>query len=252
MDGGALYVTEALGSSFIEDATFRPRYVTPATPRPLNYAGDFPIKTWSARTVTCPCRASSSKIKRCQYRMRPASADAGRVRGGQQLGTGALRPPGEFVFMCPTWRFRGSICLNFLSTCRVSESFAEWLEVLVWGEGAKWMLHLLNASVLQGGRKGVVRIWRVLHEVGCRTRKWTCDTLDDEYRICFARFWINVTTTFLALNFWLCSLTLRDGFLYRVRQITFSFLKCYKKTTEYFLKFLFLFESTILPVNNGK
>ena len=41
-------------------------------------------------------------------------------------------------------------------------------------------------------------------------------------------------------------------FKYRVRQITFSFLKCYKKTTEYFLKFLFLFESTILPVNNGK
>ena len=25
-----------------------------------------------------------------------------------------------------------------------------------------------------------------------------------------------------------------------------------KKTTEYFLKFNFLFESTILPVNNGK
>ena len=25
-----------------------------------------------------------------------------------------------------------------------------------------------------------------------------------------------------------------------------------KKTTEYFLKFLFLFESTILPFNNGK
>ena len=25
-----------------------------------------------------------------------------------------------------------------------------------------------------------------------------------------------------------------------------------KKTTEYFLKFLFLFESTILPVNNEK
>ena len=25
-----------------------------------------------------------------------------------------------------------------------------------------------------------------------------------------------------------------------------------KKTTEYFLKFLFLFENTILPVNNGK
>ena len=27
--------------------------------------------------------------------------------------------------------------------------------------------------------------------------------------------------------------------------------KCFKKTTEYFLKF-FLFQSTILPVNNGK
>ena len=25
-----------------------------------------------------------------------------------------------------------------------------------------------------------------------------------------------------------------------------------KKSTEYFLKFLFLFESTILPANNGK
>ena len=25
-----------------------------------------------------------------------------------------------------------------------------------------------------------------------------------------------------------------------------------KKTTEYFLKFLFLFESTVLPLNNGK
>ena len=25
-----------------------------------------------------------------------------------------------------------------------------------------------------------------------------------------------------------------------------------KKTTEYFLKFIFLFESTMLPVNNGK
>ena len=43
----------------------------------------------------------------------------------------------------------------------------------------------------------------------------------------------------------------RSCTLYRVRQITF-FLKCYKKTTEYFLKFLFLFESTILPVNKGK
>ena len=38
---------------------------------------------------------------------------------------------------------------------------------------------------------------------------------------------------------------------YRVRQIPF-FEKCFKKTTKYFLKFLFLFESTILPVNNGK
>ena len=38
---------------------------------------------------------------------------------------------------------------------------------------------------------------------------------------------------------------------YRVLQIPF-FWKMLKKTTEYFLKFLFLFESTILPVNNGK
>ena len=39
---------------------------------------------------------------------------------------------------------------------------------------------------------------------------------------------------------------------YRVRQIPFLFFeKCFKKTTEYFLKFLFLFASTILPVNNG-
>ena len=31
------------------------------------------------------------------------------------------------------------------------------------------------------------------------------------------------------------------------------FGKCFKKkTTEYFLKFLFLFESTILPINNEK
>ena len=34
---------------------------------------------------------------------------------------------------------------------------------------------------------------------------------------------------------------------------TFLFLEnVLKKTTEYFLKFLFLFENTILPVNNGK
>ena len=33
----------------------------------------------------------------------------------------------------------------------------------------------------------------------------------------------------------------------------FFFGKCFKtKLLEYFLKFLFLFESTILPVNNGK
>ena len=32
----------------------------------------------------------------------------------------------------------------------------------------------------------------------------------------------------------------------------YFFGKCLKKTTEYFLKFLFLFKSTILPVNNGK
>ena len=30
------------------------------------------------------------------------------------------------------------------------------------------------------------------------------------------------------------------------------FGKCFKKSTEYFLKFVFLFESAILPVNNGK
>ena len=41
------------------------------------------------------------------------------------------------------------------------------------------------------------------------------------------------------------------GKLYRVRQITF-FWKMLWKNTEYFLKFRFLFESTILPVKNGK
>ena len=41
--------------------------------------------------------------------------------------------------------------------------------------------------------------------------------------------------------------------MYRVRQIPLFYGKCFKrKTTEYFLKFLFLFESTILSVNNGK
>ena len=35
-------------------------------------------------------------------------------------------------------------------------------------------------------------------------------------------------------------------------QITSFFGKCFKKTTEYFLKFLFLIKSTLLPVNNGK
>ena len=41
---------------------------------------------------------------------------------------------------------------------------------------------------------------------------------------------------------------------YRLPQIPFFFGKCFKitKTAEYFLKFLILFESTILPVNNGK
>ena len=37
---------------------------------------------------------------------------------------------------------------------------------------------------------------------------------------------------------------------YRVRQIIFFLENALKKTTEYFLKFLFLFK--ILPVNNGK
>ena len=36
-----------------------------------------------------------------------------------------------------------------------------------------------------------------------------------------------------------------------VPQIPF-FGKCFKKNTEYSLKILFLFESTILPANNGK
>ena len=40
--------------------------------------------------------------------------------------------------------------------------------------------------------------------------------------------------------------------IYRIRQITFFLENAFKKTTEYFLKFLFLFESTILPVNNEK
>ena len=40
--------------------------------------------------------------------------------------------------------------------------------------------------------------------------------------------------------------------LYRVRQIPFFIEYALKKTTEHFLKFLFLFESPILPVNNGK
>ena len=35
--------------------------------------------------------------------------------------------------------------------------------------------------------------------------------------------------------------------IHRVRQITFLLENALKKTTEYFLKFLFLFESTILP-----
>ena len=33
---------------------------------------------------------------------------------------------------------------------------------------------------------------------------------------------------------------------------TFFLENTLKKTTEYFLKFLFLFESTIIPVNNEK
>ena len=39
--------------------------------------------------------------------------------------------------------------------------------------------------------------------------------------------------------------------IYKVRQITF-FGRYFKKTTKYFPKFLFWFESTIFPVNNGK
>ena len=43
-----------------------------------------------------------------------------------------------------------------------------------------------------------------------------------------------------------------DVSFYRVRQISFFLENALKQTTEYFLKFLFLFESTILPFNNGK
>ena len=39
---------------------------------------------------------------------------------------------------------------------------------------------------------------------------------------------------------------------YRVRQISFFLENALKATTEYFLKFLYLFESTILSVNNEK
>ena len=41
-------------------------------------------------------------------------------------------------------------------------------------------------------------------------------------------------------------------FNYRVRQIPFFLENAFKKTTKYFLKFLFLFESTIFPINNEK
>ena len=37
-----------------------------------------------------------------------------------------------------------------------------------------------------------------------------------------------------------------------IRQFPFFFENALKKTTEYFLKFLFLFQSTILSINNGK
>ena len=39
---------------------------------------------------------------------------------------------------------------------------------------------------------------------------------------------------------------------YRVRKISFFLENALKNTIEYFLKFLFLFESTILSVNSGK
>ena len=37
-----------------------------------------------------------------------------------------------------------------------------------------------------------------------------------------------------------------------ITQIAFFLENALKKTTEYFPKFLFLFESTIFPFNNGK
>ena len=39
---------------------------------------------------------------------------------------------------------------------------------------------------------------------------------------------------------------------YRVRQIPFFLENALKETINHFLKFLFLFESAILPVNNGE
>ena len=53
----------------------------------------------------------------------------------------------------------------------------------------------------------------------------------------------------LKKNYWIFS---QISFLFGriVLQNTFFLENALKKTTEYFLKFLFLFESTILPVNN--
>ena len=56
-------------------------------------------------------------------------------------------------------------------------------------------------------------------------------------------------STFHWLKHILCFMSARSR---RIRQITFFLENTLKKTTEYFLKFLFLFESTILPVNNAK
>ena len=118
-----------------------------------------------------------------------------------------------------------------------------------------WMLsrplvfvsEMLNVASYQNRSGG---FWETRHVLGINDVWWKRD---------IRLFYNEITRHWLTRLFVLYRISLVQNIvigynwkLYRVRQITFSFLKCYKKTTEYFLKFLFLFESTILPVNNGK
>ena len=61
---------------------------------------------------------------------------------------------------------------------------------------------------------------------------------------------LKITTNLVFMS--IANLSVYANILYRVRQIPFILENASKKTTKYFLKFLFLFESIILPVNNGK